>query len=654
MQLLPWNSWIHSRKVNPCTCLGITLICLSLNGPFVSAQKSGCPTSQVKKAAKSFDDAISLYKSRKYEDALKVVEKSIEADPEFAEAYYLQGTIALKRKEYSLMEESYRKAIELCSAIDPDAYYQLGALFFEQKKYKDAEEWLKLFLAFDKLNEENASKAELMLVRSNLMAHPVPFEPHAVQSISTADPEYLPAISPDNELVFFTRRFEQKEKDMLVAKSVEKFMVARMEKNGNYEKGKPMEAPFNSGASNNEGGAAISIDNKHLYFTVNTKGNFDLCTSDWVDGHWGEICNLGKSINDPVQWDSQPSITSDGKTLYFSSARDSSAGLDIYVSHKDEQGKWSKAVKLGNAINTNGNEKSPFIHSDGKTLYFSSDSIPGLGGFDIFVIRKGDDGKWGKPVNLGYPINTASDEVGFFVSTDGKRGYFASNKIVNGAGYDIYSFDLYDGARPSRVYFQKGELKVGQDETVPATIEVRDVVTNQLTKVEVDSVTGEYAFVVNFDHDLMLSVKKEDYAFSSDYVSTADSANEIVKNKSIRLEHLVVGGQYTINDILFASNSFELNDTIKIVLNEFAEYLSINPKLKLSLQGHTDNIGSPAANMTLSQNRAKTVFDYLVSHGIDKERLTYQGYGETKPIASNTTEDGRSKNRRTVFVVAQY
>ena len=187
--------------------------------------------------------------------------------------------------------------------------------------------------------------------------------------------------------------------------------------------------------------------------------------------------------------------------------------------------------------------------------------------------------------------------MGFFVSLDGKRGYFASNKLNNGSGFDIYSFELYEGARPSKVYFQKGELKIGQNETGPATIEVRDVVTNKLTKIDVDSTTGEYAFVVNFDHDLMMSVKKEGFAFSSEYVSTADSANTNVKKKDISLEQLIVGGQYTINDILFASNSYEINDTIKIVLNEFADYLSINSKLKLAMQGHTDNIGGHEANI---------------------------------------------------------
>lgn len=618
----------------------------------VCAQRSNCPVSEVKKAQAAFDDASGLFKSRKYEDALNEIERAIDADPEFADAYFMQGTIAQKRKEFKLMEESFLKAIELCPEVDPEPYYQLGWLYFDRKNWQEAENYLKKFLDFDKINEEHGTRAEMMLTRAKLYAHPVPFSPVPVKALSTPDPEYLPYISPDKELAFFTRRFEMKDKNMLVPQSVEKFMMARLQTDGTYDRGEAMEAPFNRGMSNNEGGATITIDNKHLFFTVNNKGNFDLFTADKTDGYWGELKNLG-AVNHARQWDSQPSITSDGQLLYFASARDSVSGLDIYFSRKQEDGAWSKAVKLGPSVNTNGNEKSPFIHGDNKTLYFASDSLPGLGGFDLFVIRKDDQGKWGKPINLGYPINTDADEVSFFVSTDGKTGYFASNKVNGNSGYDIYSFELYPEARPSKVYFQKGDLKVGQDEMVPATIEVRDVVTNKLTRIDIDSLTGEYAFMVNFDHDLMLSVKKEGFAFQSQYVSQKDTANVSLQRKEIQLSQLEVGGQYTINDILFASNSDQLNDTIKVVLNEFAEYLVLNPTMKLSLQGHTDDIGSPESNMLLSESRAKTVSDYLLSRGIDKSRLTYQGFGETRPIASNATEEGRAKNRRTVFVVTQ-
>ena len=614
------------------------------------AQQS-CPPTQNKKAAAYFKDAQSLYQSKRdFEKARGLVQKAIDEDPEYADAYLLSGLLAQKKRDYKTMGEMMRKAIELCEAIDPEAYYQLGWLEFDMKKYKEAEKHLNRFLEFDKINEEHGTKANALLVRAKLLANPVPFEPKPVPGISTADPEYLAIISPDNEYIFFTRRYDQAQKGLISTTSVEKFMQAKRT-NGVFDKGTPMDYPFNQKAIGNEGGATISIDNKHLFFTVNKDGNFDIYYSDWNSTYWDDITNMGPNVNDPKQWDSQPSVSADGNTLYFASARDSMTGIDIYVTHRVD-GKWKPAQKLPPPINTNGNDKSPFIHQDGRTLYFSSDSLPGLGGYDIFMSRMDEKGNWSEPVNLGYPINTEADEVGFFASTDGKYGYFASNNVKGSSGYDVFYFDLYPKVRPQKVTLQKGELKAdGPDSLVSATIELKNTFTNELTRISVDSVTGEYAFVATLDHDVIMTIKKKGYAFESEYISANDSSNIGPVKKNILLEKIDVGKSYTINDILFATNSFQMNDTIKAVVNEFTEYLEQNPKLTVIIEGHTDNVGNPTDNLILSQNRAKSIYDYLVSKGIDKSRLSYKGYGETKPIASNSTAEGKAKNRRTVFKV---
>ena len=623
------------------------LMVLSL---YCNAQQSACPKTQKKKAIKFFSEASDLYKARKYSEALPLVIKAIDEDPEFADAYLMQGNIAVKKHDDKIMEQSFMKVIELCPELDPELYYRLGGYYFDMKKYKESEQQLKKFLEFDKINEEHAGKAEDMLAKSKLISHPVPFDPKPVPGISTSDPEYLPYISPDNEMAFFTRRFEQKDRNMLTPASVEKFMVA-LKTNDGWNRGSPMPFPFNQSNSNNEGGATITVDNTHLFFTVNKNGNFDICGSDFSDYRWSDIYNLGPNVNDKRQWDSQPSVTSDGSTLYFASSRDSMTRIDIYVTHKNQDNTWAKAKKLSSVINTNGNDKCPFIHSDGKTLYFSSDSLPGLGGYDIFMSKLSDDGKWSKPVNLGYPINTEADEVGFFVSTDGKTGYFASNKLQGAGGFDIYSFDLYLQVRPGKVYLQTGNLNADNEELpVSASIEVRNTITKQITKINVDSVTGKYAFVVNFENDLLLTVKKDGYVFESQYLSSKDTASKLVK-QNITLKEIKVGGQYPLNDILFGTNSYEINDTIKTVLDYFAEFLNENSLLHIDIHGHTDNVGEHQSNMTLSENRAHTVFEYLVSKQIDKARLSYKGFGETKPVASNDTEEGKAKNRRTVFVV---
>jgi outer membrane protein OmpA-like peptidoglycan-associated protein len=616
-----------------------------------SAGQQACPPSQNKKASGYFKDAQSLFQKREYEKARGIIQKAIDEDPEYADAYLLSGYLAQKKHDYKAMGEMMKKAIELCEAIDPEAYYQLGWLEYDMKKYHDAEKHLNRFLEFDKINEEHGAKANELLVRAKLYANPVPFDPKPVPGISTADPEYLAIISPDNQTIYFTRRYDQAQKGLITTTSVEKFMFAKRT-NGVFDKGSPMDYPFNQKAIGNEGGATITIDNKHLFFTVNKDGNFDIYYSDWNATYWDDITNMGPNVNDPKQWDSQPSVSADGNTLYFASARDSATGIDIYVTHRDQAGKWTPAKKLPPPINTNGNDKSPFIHQDGRTLYFSSDSLPGLGGYDIFMSRMDAKGNWSQPVNLGYPINTEADEVGFFASTDGKYGYFASNSIKGSSGFDVFYFDLYPKIKPEKVTLQIGDIKAdGADSLVSATIELKNTFTNELTRINVDSVTGQYAFVATLDHDVVMTIKKKGYAFESEYISANDSANIGPVKKNILLEKIDIGKSYTINDILFATNSYQMNDTIKAVVNEFTDYLSQNPKLTVTIEGHTDNVGNPTDNLILSQNRAKSIYDYIVGKGIDKSRLSYKGYGETKPIASNSTSEGKAKNRRTVFKV---
>ena len=281
--------------------------------------------------------------------------------------------------------------------------------------------------------------------------------------------------------------------------------------------------------------------------------------------------------------------------------------------------------------------------------------MPNLGGYDIFMSRLDDNGKWSIPVNIGYPINTEADEAGFFVSTDARTGNFSSHKytgVTANGGYHIYSFHLKPTATPQQQYLQPAHFKLNDpDSFVSATIEIKNTFTKEMTHIKVDSVTGKYAFVVNLDHDLIRSVKKNDFAFQSQYISSTDSSNIGPKKKDIVLEKIDVGKSYTINDIFFTTNSYEINDTIKAVLNEFSEYLLQNAELHVALHGFTDNIGSDQDNLILSENRAKTVYQYLISTGVDKSRLSYKGFGAAKPVAANDIEAGRAKNRRTVFVV---
>jgi outer membrane protein OmpA-like peptidoglycan-associated protein len=427
-------------------------------------------------------------------------------------------------------------------------------------------------------------------------------------------------------------------------------MFAKRQQDGEFNPGEPMPLPFNQYVNNNEGGATISKDNRYIFFTRNDNGNFDLYYSELIKGNWGEIINLGENVNDKKQWDAQPSLASDGKTLYFATYRDSVFGTsDIYKTVRNN-GKFSVAVPL--SFNTNGNEKSPFIHPDNKTIYFSSDSLPGMGGFDIYMSKKDEDNKWGTPVNLGYPINTEADEVGFFVSTDGHKGYFASNKLSGSGGYDIYSFDLPDDKKPEKVLFVKGQVK-GDDEDIPlaAKIELRNLTTSEVFDVDYDSLTGNYASVVLFDADYIMTVKKEGYAYNSEYFSKSDSTIQGVVTSDMDVKKMEIGTAYKLNNILFETNSSKLNRSSENIIRDFYGFLKENPKVSVSIHGHTDTEGDAASNMKLSNDRAKAVYDFLIKSGIDQGRLSYKGFGQTKPLTENATEEGRAQNRRTEFVI---
>jgi len=615
-------------------------------------QKTPCPPSTEKKATSYYEKALSAKKSHKdYETIKEYCEKAIEEDTSFAEAYRLLGDVAYNKKDYKTMKDAYSTLIELCPDASPEPHYRLGKYFYDTKKYDDAAKYLKSFLDFGNVNETLEKDASLWLTRAKLMSHPVPFNPQIVKQVSTADPEYLAIITADNKYCFFTRRFEMNSKGSLTPLNVEKFMMADKQDNGEFDKGEQMPPPFNSRNSGNEGGATVTIDNQHLFFTVNKNGNFDIYYCDFIKDHWGEIINLGKDVNDSMQWDSQPSISSDGKELYFASYRDSvNRTSDIYVTKRN--GKWTTPERLSDKINTNGNEKSPFIHPDKKTLYFSSDSLPGLGGFDIFVSRKDKNGNWSEPVNLGYPINTESDELGFFVSTDGKKGYFASNTLSGAGGYDIYSFDLYPSVRPDTVLLVSGILKT-EDNQIPlaAKIELKNITNNEVMEVAYDTLTGKYASAVLFKDDFIMTVKEEGYAFDSRYFAKNDTTNYNSVKADMDIKKIELGAAYTLHNILFATDSYELNDVSKRVIDDFEDFLQRNPKVIVAIHGHTDNEGDPQSNLSLSSNRAKEVYNYLIKLGVSTSRISYKGFGQTKPLYANDTPENKALNRRTEFVI---
>ena len=558
-----------------------------------------------------------------------------------------------------LAEEFALKTLEICPDKDPLLYYFLGEINYKRKMYVDASKYLKRAIALG-LDENSKKKAEEMQEKAKVIAqiilNPVPFNPQVVEGISTKADEYLPILSPDQELVFYTRRGRKSEMGSLIYSITEEFIFSK-EDSSNFNTGNPMPFPFNR--NSNEGGASITIDNNTLYFTICTNlasgyNNCDLFyTFRQTDGKWSEIIAFEKNINGSRSWESQPSVSADGGTIIFASDRRGGfSGSDLYIIQKDKKGNWSGPKNLGKNINTQSNEKSPFLHPDNQTLFFASNQFPSVGGYDIFYSRKDSLGNWQKPKNIGFPINTVSDELGLFVSTDGKKAYFASNQLEGIGGWDLYSFDLYDEAKPKKVLFLKGKLKDKSNNLLQgANIQLKNIRTKENQQIFVQN--GEYTIAVTLDEgdDILFSINKKGYAFNSTYISFDDDSFSSPRRIDFEVEKLGNGKVFRLDNIYFASNSFNLNNISKEILLAFVDYLKLNNSLKLAIHGHTDNVGSASANLLLSKNRAKEVFSFLLNNGIKKERLDFQGFGEEKPITTNKTNNGRAQNRRTEFVI---
>lgn len=653
---------------------------------FAQLNEEFCNEIDDKKILKNFDKAINLLVAGKKDDAELALAKIVDEEPEFTEAWaaiaeinYGRYKAAMDRKSQEKYYSNYVKCLEKIVGTCPQynnwsVNYTIAKILFDREDYQDSKKYLETFINNVSKSDKNYMDATNTLDYINnyldLVFNPVPFTPVIVEGVSTINDDFLPIISPDGSLAFFTHAYMKKDISSATSdKYTEEFTVARaLDESGvRFSPGQALPYPFNTGK--NQGASSVTIDNSTLYITIcefvnKNYDNCDIYVSVKKSTGWSELANLGPNINGLNTWESQPSISADGKTLYFSSIRSDNVDFDenyptcdIWFSTRNEDGTWSKAKNMGPSINTGGNEKSPFIHSDSQTLYFSSDGHKGVGGFDIFF-TKFRDGDWTKPINIGYPINTKSNDLGFVVNTQGTKAYFASNKLDGRGGWDIYSFDLYPEARPEKVFLVKGQLIDDNGAAITeAKLEVRNTRTEEISEGIVNSETGSYAVAVTTEKDknddYLMVVKKEDYSFTSALIEPTAETFVAPVTIDFEVKPIEKGKTVELHDINYTTASFEIDNKSLLVLDGFVEFLNDNPSIKIEIRGHTDNTGSLQTNMTLSNNRAKAVYDYLISRGVDASRLKYQGFGPKTPVASNDTEYGRAKNRRTEFYILE-
>lgn len=610
--------------------------------------------------------AQEAWAKKNYREAERYLEKAVRYNPEYAHALYLLGKYMLGKKDFLKAEAIFIRLLKVCPDYKPEVKYLVGIMLLEGGKEQKAIPYLEQYLedperefGYDKEVKAALVEAKTMI---KLREDPVDFDPQVVQRISTEADEYLATISPDQQTMYFTRRVKRVNRmDGPAAKvrKVEEFSRAERIDSLTFEVGAPLPSPFNSNF--NEGGPSVTADNSELYFTVcednNGYFNCDIYYSERdAYGGWTRPKSIGDHVNMRNSWESQPSVSAEGNVLYFASDREGGLGqLDLYRVKRNGRGEWSKPELLDKTINTSGNEKSPFIHSDSRTLYFTSDGHPGLGGYDIFYARFTSDSTWEQPNNIGYPINTESDELGLVVSLDGRTAYFASNQLRANSGWDIFQFSVPPRARPDAVALISGTIDHNSPEELEdASVEIKNVNSDKKELLTVDRETGNFARVVSINDktdDLIVTIKKPGLAFSSKYIKSKELTKNRVLRAPLSAQKLNIGEEYQLNDINFETNSAALDAVSRGVIDEFVAYLQANANLKAEIQGHTDNVGEESDNKSLSERRAETVYRYVIEKGISANRLRFKGYGESKPVASNDTEAGRAKNRRTVFVI---
>ncbi len=609
-----------------------------------------------KKAKEAYEKAAERADYGNLPQAIDLFKEAVRRDPNYVEAYLsIAGVYGqLKNSEQSIAY--YEQAFKLDSNFTSDYRLPYSINLAGLGRFQDALNTIEALLARPGINE-NVRKASQYRKRTYLFALDFEknnpnknyvFNPVNLGSeVNTAESEYFPTLPIEGNEMVFTRRLNNFNEDFFIT-----------DKNsGTWTTARRLRGSINTPM--NEGAQTISQDGLWLAFTGCTReggmGSCDLYISFLNKEGWSEAINLGNKIN-TADWESMPCFSPDKRDLYFAARREGGfGGSDLYVSRFQPNGRWSEPENLGPGINTAGDESSPFIHADNQTLYFTSNGHPGYGEQDIYLTRKGGDGKWAKPQNLGYPINTINHEGTLFITADGKTAYYSSDRSDSKGGLDIYSFELREDVRPIKTLWVQG--KVFDKKTnagLPSAVELIDLATGQtISKVQTDE-QGNYLITLPVGKDYAFNVARRGYLFYSGNYSLKGKSPDSTYKKDIPLQPIEVNAAIVLRNIFFDFNKFVLKPESRVELDRLVQLLKENPAVRIQIEGHTDNVGKAADNQKLSDNRAKAVVSYLVANGIAANRLVAKGFGATKPMSSNTSEEGRAENRRTeVKVIAR-
>jgi outer membrane protein OmpA-like peptidoglycan-associated protein len=629
-------------------------ICAML--PLGAAAQATLATTNTK-ARSLWEKAQKQVKERDFNKAVETLAVLNQKFPSLGEPYMLRGSLLKALGENRASFEAYRAGLAKLPADANRAndYYTLGELAMSFGEYKTAAESYQRLLKSGPKGQRYTSRARHQLLNCEFaekaLAVPVGVQPERLGSpLNTFRFQYFPVLTADNRFLLFTGR--------PTAESGEDLFVSRMNKDGSVSSPASISALINT--SYNEGAGTISGDGKTLVFAScdrpNSVGNCDLYISRRTGNNWSKPQNLGRTVNSP-EWDSQPTLSADGRTLYFTSTRRGGQGQeDIYVTMLGADGNWSPARNLGKPVNTAGKDMAPFVHASSTTLYYVTDGLVGMGGLDVYRCELQGANQWSEPQNLGYPLNTHENEASLFISSDNRRGFCSRSRAAESGvkqerdrPVELFSFEVPPPvrSRETSTYTQGRVFDANTKKPIKAAVQLYDLNTDELTQyVTSDAENGDYTVVLNEGRQYAMYAAADKYLMKSLSFDYSDKRSFDPLTLDIYLEPVRAGRSIVLNNLFFDTNQYELKPKSRTELNRLVDFMKQYADVSVEIIGHTDDVGTDEDNLGLSQNRAKSVYSYLISQGVRAARLRFKGYGESKPLVVNDSESHRQQNRR--------
>lgn len=630
--------------------LGILLL------PAVSFAQTGLDTKS-KKATELYVQADNFRVRGQYTEAINALTEAIQKDKKFTEAYYRLGIVYRSMKDYQRAINNFKYALTLTEDVRKKKmiWYELGDAYMVSGQYKDAIAVLSEFVNAETQNKQRISKANGSIQNARFALNNQDannqYRPKPLNDTVNCFPlQYFPTLTADQQELIFTRRRGYRDDDD------EDMVISHKNAQGKWTT--PQSISPNINTAQNEGTSTISADGRKLIFTScqnGYSGDCDLFESIKTGNQWSKPVNLGPNVNS-VDWESQPTLSADGRALYFVSDRKGGFGRnDIWYTTLSENGKWTKARNLGDRVNTQYDERSPFIHVNGRTLYFATNGLVGFGGYDIFYTEKTDN-NWSTPVNIGSPINDHENQYSLFITADGKKGYYSHEENLPNGHEKSVIVEIQipeDQIIKYKSNYIKGIVTDSKTkESLKAQIELFDINKNEIVSfVESDSISGQYLMVLTQGSEYALYINKKGYLFKSLNFNYSEVEHFEPVVIDIPLDRAVKGGGSVLKNLFFDVDKYELKEKSSTELGKIVRFLIENPQISIEIGGHTDNTGNAAYNQQLSEKRAKSVYNYIISNGISPKRLAVKGFGSIMPVASNETDSGRQLNRRIEFTI---